>query len=87
MAILYYRKDLWKASIGTGIISLSFALVLYPVLLTFNPQFVQQTYMLEKLSGIMLLKTPVEEFIWFFTSGSMIGGYYELYSELEIVDR
>lgn len=84
--IVYYRRDLIKTSIGTGFISLGFALVLYPVLLWFNPGFVQQTYLLDQLSGILILGVPVEEFIWFFTSGCMVGPYYELYNEVEVVD-
>lgn len=84
--IAYYREDLVKVSLGTGTIALAYSIVGYQVLLLYNPNFVQQTYLLDQLSGILFLGVPIEEYIWFFTSGCLVGPYYELYNEFEIID-
>lgn len=87
MLIVYYRRDLLKASLGTGLIAFTYSIVGYQILLLYNPDFVQQTYLLDQLSGMLWLGVPIEEYIWFFTSGLLVGPYYELYHELELIDK
>jgi len=37
--------------------------------------------MLEKLSGILFIGIPIEDFVWYFLVGAMISIVYPFYSE------
>lgn len=84
---LYHRPDLVPASLGTGALALVVAVVVYQAALLFNPDLVAQTYLLEHLSGYLVLGIPVEEYLWFLTTGLLMGPYYALYSNARLVDR
>jgi len=44
-----------------------------------NPTWIQQEWILSKLSGIMLMGIPIEEFIWFFFAGMGIAAFQEYF--------
>ncbi len=48
----------------------------YPIILL-SPGWVETTYMLEKLSGILITGVPLEEFIFWFLAGVIFGPLYE----------
>lgn len=84
--IWYKRKDLIIVSLYSGLLLalISFLAFLLPEMVT--PGWIANTWFLENLSGIIILKAPLEDLIWFFFAGLLIGPLYEFSEEIKIID-
>lgn len=79
--ILIQRKDLIKISILSGVAMVVISLPIYLLMIFVSPGWVEHTWMLEKLSGILFWGIPVEDFVWYFLVGGMISILYPFYVE------
>ena len=80
------RRDLIINSILSGLLlSLLSFLFFLPEYIT--PGWVKMTWYLENLTGIIILKTPLEDLIWFFLAGLFLGPLYEYWKEGKLVNR
>ncbi|MDP1729395.1 MAG: lycopene cyclase domain-containing protein [archaeon] len=79
------RKDLIYDSLASGFLLMlvSFLAFIIPEFIT--PGWVQSAWYLENLSGIIILKAPLEDIIWFFLAGAFIGPLYEFWKEGKLV--
>lgn len=79
------RKDLILDSLASGFLLMlvSFLAFIIPEFIT--PGWVQSAWYLENLSGIIILKAPLEDIIWFFLAGAFIGPLYEFWKEGKLV--
>jgi hypothetical protein len=59
------KPSFFKYAILTGIFVCTIFLPIYLLAVYFNPQFIQNEWLVNKLSGIMFLSIPIEEFIWY----------------------
>ena len=57
-------------------------LIGYLILLTFYPLIFQAFWQLDNLSGIRIGKIPIEEILWAFGFGMVVGPMYEFYAGL-----
>jgi hypothetical protein len=75
------RRDLIIDSLASGffLMIISFLGFIIPEMIT--PGWVQSVWYLENLSGIIILKAPLEDIIWFFLAGAFIGPLYEFWKE------
>ncbi len=78
--ILIQRKDLIKISVVSGLLLLILSLPIYFLLMYISPGWVEAIWMIDKLSGIIVLGIPVEDYIWYFLSGAVIGIMYPYWS-------
>lgn len=78
--ILFQRRDLIGISVFSGFFLLILSLPIYFFLIYLSPTWVESTWMLDKLSGILLLGVPIEDYIWYFLSGAIIGIMYPYFS-------
>ncbi len=62
----------------TGIFMLIFAIFGYFTNMYLNPNFVQENYLLNHLSGILILGIPIEELTWFFFAGIGIAAFQRI---------
>ncbi len=83
LVILYYRKELLYDSIFTGIIFTLMAFVAYPILNYLEPGFIYSWWQFQNISGIIYLGVPLEDIVWFFTAGALIGPFYEFWFGLQ----
>ena len=60
----------------------SFGFYLIPELI--SPGWIASTWNFHMFSGILLFKIPIEEFIWYFISGLLIGPLYEYWKDEQI---
>lgn len=74
---VYNRKSLIPMFL-TGIFMLIFAMAEYLFLIYINPNFVKETYLLNHLSGILVLGIPIEELIWFFFAGMGMSAFQKI---------
>lgn len=77
LAILAFRKDLWRKSIGGGVIFLSLYFVFFFVFTKMYPTIVSQVWNLSALSGILILGVPVEELFFALSFGMFWSSVYE----------
>lgn len=71
------RHDLIKISLIGAIILFFSTAIGYLVILSFYPNFINETWLLQGISGISILGIPVEEFLWFTTWGLLGAPLYE----------
>lgn len=77
--IWYMRPDLVKNSLLTGIILTVLAIAGFWLLDLVEPGFVHKWWLFDHLSGVILLKVPLEDIFWFFTLGMFVGPIYEFW--------
>lgn len=80
------RNDLIKNSLFSGVLLLivSFLFFIIPELIT--PGWVESAWRFENLSGILILGAPIEDLIWFFMAGLLIGPLYEYWQEGRLIN-
>lgn len=57
-------------------------LPIYYLMMIFSPNIIEKTYLLNSLSGIRITEIPIEELIFYFVFGSMVGLMYEYWQGL-----
>lgn len=77
LVIFVKRPKFLKYAIMTGIFVLIIFTPVYMLSLYINPNFIKNEWMLNKLSGVMLLNVPIEEYIWYFFAGLGISALQE----------
>jgi len=75
---IYFRPDLLLCAIGSGVLFMMLTLISYLVFISLFPDVIQKWWMLENLSGILLLNIPFEELLWAFGWGFLAGPFYKL---------
>jgi hypothetical protein len=86
LIIVYKRKDLLKNAIGNGILVAMIMLLFYVIFTSIFPTVIEDWWQLHNLSGFFLGGAPIEEIIWGFCWGFLIGPLYEFwrgYKEIE----
>jgi len=79
------RKDLILDSLLTGIIVPLVGLLWFWIPEYFTPGWVENHWLFENLSGIVILKAPLEDLIWGFFAGTFIGPLYEFWQGARLV--
>lgn len=75
--IVLTRKDLvWDAILSGIFLSLS-AFFSYQIFIFLFPGIIERWWMLHNISGILVARVPLEELLWFFSWGMLIGPLYE----------
>lgn len=82
LVVLYLRKDLLVDALASGIIAGLIFFFGYLLLLAVFPQIFEKMWLLRNISGITVSRIPMEELLWAFTYGLMIGPLYECYAGL-----
>ena len=77
IVIVYARHDLLLESVGSGLLLTAFAFIYYQILLIFFPQLFINQWFIHNLSGLLPLGIPLEEYLWHFAWGALIGPAYE----------
>jgi hypothetical protein len=80
------RKDLIINSFLSGIILTVFSFLAYFIPELILPGWLNSSWFFEKLSGITFLKIPIEDLIWFFLAGLLIGPLYEYWQEAKLIN-
>ncbi len=76
--VIFIKKPRFlKYAVMTGIFVLVIFIPIYMLSLYINPNFINNEWMLDKLSGVMLLNVPIEEYIWYLFAGLGISALQE----------
>lgn len=85
--IYFLRPDLIVDSIVTGIILGFFSFILFAIMDLVEPGFVHKWWLFGNLSGFVFLGVPLEDIVWFFTTGLFIGPIYEFWQGLRLTNQ
>lgn len=77
LVILFVRHDLIKDALYSGVLVGSLMFLLYLVLFSMFSGIVEHIWMLENISGILVMGIPIEELMWGFSWGFVAGPAYE----------
>ena len=75
-------KDIIVDAVVSGLMFLVIIASIYAVLFYFYPLAVDKFWVKENLTGIYLNKIPIEELIWFGTTGISCGIFYEFWKNV-----
>lgn len=79
------RKDLIVDSVMSGFLTAFVGLLWYWIAEYFTPGWIQHYWLFQNISGILVLKAPLEDFIWIFLFGTFIGPLYEVCIHAKLV--
>ncbi len=82
--IYFFRHDLILDSLVTGFLLTIFSIFGFAVLNIIQPDFVYSWWFIDKLTGIVILGVPLEDLIWFFTTGMYLAPIYEFWQGLRL---
>ena len=77
--ILIKRRDLIKNAIMSGVLVSLVLFIFYLIYMAIYPNIILDWFQLEKISGILILGIPLEELIWGFSWGFLVGPFYEFW--------
>lgn len=87
LIVWFKRRDLILNSILSGIFLVVISLPAYVIPELITPGWISSAWYLENLSGITILKVPLEDLIWFFLAGLFIGPLYEYWQEGKLINK
>lgn len=83
--ILCTRRDLFFNALASGILMAIVSLPSYYVFIWLFPGFIDKTWMSQYLSGIVITGIPLEDLIFYFLFGFIIGPFYEYWQNKRLV--
>jgi len=86
LVIYIKRKDLIDDSLATAVIVTLLSILGYALLNIISPGFIEEFWLFENIGKIIILGTPLEEIIWFFLIGALIGPLYEYWKEGKLIN-
>lgn len=84
--ISIYRKDLFLDALKSGLFMALITLVIYIFTLQIFPSVFTVMWDLQKLSHVLVLKIPIEEYIWAFLMGLAGAPVYEFFAGLRLAN-
>lgn len=86
-SIIYLkRKDLIKNSFFSGIFTVLIMFLVYQIIELIIPGFFESFFLFQNIGHIIFLKIPLEEYIWFFLLGLLVGPLYEYWKEGKLIN-
>lgn len=80
LSVFYLRRpDLIFSSLMSGALMTLISFPVYFLVIQIYPGIVEKVWMVQNLSGIYFLGVPIEDFIWIFAVGAVIGPSYEFW--------
>lgn len=73
-----FNHHIIRLQLLSGLIALLVTFIIFQILLLIDPHFILNSWKLHNLSGIILFKIPIEEYIFAFLLGFCITHFYEI---------
>jgi len=84
LVMVIFRKDLWLDALMSGLLTGLVMFLGYLIFFGIFPQIVYQWWKLQNTFGVMVWGVPIEELLWGFGLGAMIGPMYEFFKGLKL---
>jgi hypothetical protein len=82
--ILYHRRDLFIPSILSGILICIIASIVYSILNIITPNWIEHFLLFNNTPRIIVGGIPIDDLIWYFGVGMMLGPLYEYYKVVKL---
>lgn len=86
LIIYIKRKDLIKDSLVSGMLVLIASIIGYHILNLITPGFFDEFWLFQNIGRIMVLGIPLEEHIFYFLAGALLGPLYEYWKEGKLIN-
>jgi len=87
-AFIYFkRKDLILESLTSALLLTIISFIFYRIPELITPGWINSAWNFNMISGVTLFMVPVEDLIWFFMAGLLIGPLYEYWQDKKLVDK
>ena len=83
--IVLARRDLLSSSLYSASLAVILAFFSYKIILLRYPGLIRAWWDLDNISGLLINGIPLEEYLWFFTAGLVLGPAYELLRGIRFV--
>jgi len=80
------RKDLIINSLFSGFLLLIFMFPIFWIVESITPGFVQEFWFFENIPNIVILKMPLDDFIFYLLAGAFIGPLFEYWQEARLIN-
>lgn len=80
------RSDLIINSLFSGLLLSAVGLLWFWVPELITPGWIKTHWLFENLSGVLILKAPLEDLIWGFLAGAFIGPLYEFWQQVKLIN-
>ncbi len=80
--VLLKRRDLVKNALISGIVVLLVMFLFYLCFISIFPKIIQEWWLLDNISGILVFGMPIEELLWGFSWGFMYSPFYKFWKGL-----
>ncbi|HVY01237.1 MAG TPA: lycopene cyclase domain-containing protein [Candidatus Nanoarchaeia archaeon] len=87
LIIYLKRKDLIIDSIVSGFLMLFIAFIVYSLLELITPGWVEEFWHFTNVPNFIFLNMPLDDMIWYFLTGMLIGPLYEFWYETKLVEN
>lgn len=87
LVIYIKRKDLILDSIFSGFLLLFIPVITYSIAELIFPGWVQAFWYFKNVQNIVILNVPIDDLIWYFFAGLVIGPLYEYWQEGRIIKK
>jgi len=77
IVIVVWRRDLLRDALMSGVALATITLLVYQVWLVLYPSAFSDYWQVQNLSGIFIVRVPIEELAYTFAWGTVIGPFYE----------
>jgi hypothetical protein len=77
IVLFWDRSDLIVDGLASGVLMALISVSSYVTILYTAPEWIQQTYHWDALSGILIAQVPIEEYVFWFLAGILFGPFYE----------
>lgn len=81
------RKDLFSPMVWSGVLVMLIAIPPYRFSILICPGAIEKLWNIGQISGIMLLGIPLEDLIWYWMLGFILGGAYEYLFEFNLLPK
>ncbi len=75
--LLISHHQLFTNSLLSGLLFMLISVPIYLVLNALSPGWIEHTYLFDSLSGIRIFTIPLEEYLYYFVTGLIIGPLFE----------
>lgn len=82
--LLIWKRELILPALINGALMTILVVPIYLIMMFLTPTVIERTWLVDNLSGICLLKVPIEDYIFFFLSGLFCFGVYPFYTDSKL---
>jgi len=83
LVLWFSHRQLFANSMWSGVLLVLLSTPVYWIMNTINPGWIDHTYLFNSLTGITLLTVPIEEYVYYFATGIIIGPLFEYSKRIE----